>query len=467
LAKAVGISRREAFAVAAEVWAWVAVQAVDGVVPQTEPESLDSVADIAGLGKAMLQAGLVGVVNDGLVLPAELRHHERDEQGGGPAGLQRSKDAIRSKRYRDRNRLKVPAPRREKQTPTAEAPRQANQPRRLGEVEGCSVMLLFRRDGVPFYKLTNASPMEYTGTVADQRNPSFADALMSLHSAMKQKVGRRLGGDAGCSPTMDQLLAAAERERDRLKAAAADDARRAEANRSLAEASADDQEDALEGGDERDENVTRHAPSVTPVTRHDFRHDSRHAETSSTPENETICDDSDRHAFRHADAPSSSSSLCMSSSQEEIHEEETTTTSRARDAAQGIERLEQFLERQKPKPSKPYTKPPSSSDKARQSERYQQMAERFADALGIPVDEVIRLWTDDKDGLRARLEAKGIDPNTGNRSQSDFTVSHSSLRQGLAEIGITPPVKTLDQDDMLAIQDDRELREVCSSSYAR
>lgn len=114
LAKSMGLTRREAFGAAAEAWAWLAAMAVDGIVPRTEPDTLDGVVDVPGFGQAMLAAGLVGTVNDGLVLPGELRQRQRDDDerrsrhrgddaAGDPDERRRGQQREASRRYRRRS----------------------------------------------------------------------------------------------------------------------------------------------------------------------------------------------------------------------------------------------------------------------------------------------------------------------------------------------------------------------------
>jgi hypothetical protein len=114
LAKSVGLTRREAFGAAAEAWAWMSVMAVNDIVPQTAPDSLDAVVgDIDGFGQAMLQAGLVGTVDDGLALPAELRQRQQRDARGGEAAADDDPSEVRRKalnaeaarRYRKKARV--------------------------------------------------------------------------------------------------------------------------------------------------------------------------------------------------------------------------------------------------------------------------------------------------------------------------------------------------------------------------
>jgi hypothetical protein len=113
LAKTLSRSKREAYAAACESWAWMSVMAVDDIVVKAAPDSLDAVVDIDGFGQAMFQAGLVGVVDEGLVLPAELRHRQQQgERGGGataddersPDVRRKAQNAEAARRYRKRSR---------------------------------------------------------------------------------------------------------------------------------------------------------------------------------------------------------------------------------------------------------------------------------------------------------------------------------------------------------------------------
>jgi hypothetical protein len=166
LAKATALTRREAFGAAAEAWAWLAAHAVDGIVPATEPDTLDGIVDVPGIGQAMLAVGLVGTVNDGLVLPGELRQRQRDD--AEPRGRHRGDDgdapgderrrainAEASRRYRQRKKMTG-----------SKAKSHATQPRSLGHVAGHEIRLFEGRfgpyamvlraavGGVPFKKLT-------------------------------------------------------------------------------------------------------------------------------------------------------------------------------------------------------------------------------------------------------------------------------------------------------------------------
>lgn len=415
LAKAAGLTTREAFSCAAECWAWVSVMSVDDIVVNTAPDSLDAVVDVPGFGQAMLKAGLVGTVDGGLVLPAELRRRGRDQRDGRAAAAaedqgdkaerKRKQARIRQRRLRATKTLQ-PVTRDTSVTPTGTDTAMKRTPRRLGTVEGFPVMLLFSRAGVPFYKLAGASPKEWTGTVTDPENPSYADALVSLHAAIKRKDGNGFGGGDSFRPSLKAVVAEAERYRAERASAAADDARCDEANRAAAEAAAEDQGDIDHEPAERDchADVTpdqRDTVTVTEVSR---------SESVTCPPNSSEGSDL-RNAVCHAPvtvtAPSSSSSSVSLGNEDK---ENTTTTKPVTPAERDHEDsildrfFDRFLDRHVPR------KDPVATE---QEKRWREMAERFAAGLNVTVESIFHQWGNEKDILRARLEAAGIDPATG------------------------------------------------------
>jgi hypothetical protein len=412
LAKAVGISKREAFAAAAEAWAWMAVEAVDDIVPQTEPDALDSVVDIAGFGQAMLQTGLVGVVNDGLVLPAELRRQQRDERGNRSTATaedhedkverERKQARVRQRRSRRNKALTEPDSKTTSPSPTAEDTRVKWTPRRLGTVDGHDVMLLYSpKTQAWFYCLKGASPKEWTASVADPQNPSFAEALAGLHGTIKREDGKGLGGGDTFRPSLKAVVDAAERYRAERAAAAADAARRDEGNKALAEASVEDQDDIDHEPAERD----CHAP-VTVAERDSVTVTLLSRSGSVTcPSNSSGGKDLGNvecHAPVTEPAPSSSSSLSLSGSHEDKSKEDTTTTSSVTPRQRDHE--DDILDRLVPR------KDPVTEQRER---KRLDMAERFAAGLGSTVESVLDQWRYNKPTLLARLLAAGIDPNTG------------------------------------------------------
>ena len=243
LAKATGLTRREAFGAAAEVWVWLSVQATDGIVPRTAADALDAVVDIGGFGQAMLQAGLVGIVDDGLVLPAELRHQQRDERGIGAAEAgdrddsqlrRKSLNAESARRYRRKKRVTGSASKND-----------ATKPRSLGHVAGHEVrvfegqfgpyaMLLGATlGGEPYKKLTTGDKTWDIGSVTlaevlpglVQKWEAIHDRERKIHDPSKRKI---------LAPAFEALRAAAARHADGADASS----RHADAS-ALASSSAD------------------------------------------------------------------------------------------------------------------------------------------------------------------------------------------------------------------------------------
>ncbi len=436
LAKSVSLTRREAFAAAAEAWAWMAVMAVDDIVVNTAVDSLDGLVDVPGFGTAMLQAGLVGVVNDGLVLPVELRRRERDQRRERAAAAAEDQDD-KAERERKQARVRQRRRRRDKalektNAKTASPPPTADTrvkwtPRRLGTVDGHDVMLFYSpKTEAWFYCLKDASPHEWTASVADQQNPSFAEALAGLHSTMKREAGKGLGSGDTFRPSLKAMVTAAERYRDERASAAADDARRDEGNKALAEASAEDQDDIDHEPAERDCHAPVTVPERDTVT---VTVMSRSESVTSPPKS---CDEGDFggvtcHAPVTVPAPSSSNSLSASGNEDK---ENTTTTSvvtpRKRDHEDDI--LERFVPR----------KDPVVGELER---KRQEVAARFAAALGVTVESVIQQWRSKPDTLRARVEAAGIDPNTGLPVNAEGAHEPAAARD---DIGVT--TEPIDQD---------------------
>lgn len=432
LAKALNVSRAEAYTAVADVWAALAAEASGDIVKKWALEDLDAVVDLpAGFGTEMFRAGLVGVVDQGLVLPAELRR--ADKTKGPSAARSCSSGAERQRRYRDRKRLSVPVAKRAAAAPSvASSQPKPNPPSRLGSADGFPVMLLWSRAGVPFYKLAGASPREWTGTVTDPDNPSFADALVALHATMKREAGKGLGSGDNFRPSLQAIVAEAERYRNKRASAAADDARRDEGNKALAEASAEDQDDIDHEPAERNESVTGDARYVTPVTGDALSDVARYAAAGATPSGEGTSDDSQRDVERYGVPPSSSNSLSSSSSSSSGNEDmkDTTTTSvvtpRKRDHEDDI--LDRFVPR----------KDPVVDERER---KRQELAGRFAAALGGTVESILQQWRRQPDILRARVEAAGIDPNTGLPVNAEGAHEPRGARDG---IGVNTDV--IDQD---------------------
>ena len=116
LAGMLGVSKREALGATVEAWAWIQVQAQDGVVPQPVA-LLDTVTELDGFGEAAVAVGLVGSADGVIVAPAELRQRtESTTLTGDKVQRRKSQCAAASKKYRRGQKLKPksaePAPRR-------------------------------------------------------------------------------------------------------------------------------------------------------------------------------------------------------------------------------------------------------------------------------------------------------------------------------------------------------------------
>jgi hypothetical protein len=429
LAKASGLTTREAFACAAECWAWVTVMSVDDIVVNTAPDSLDAVVDVAGFGQAMLEAGLVGTVDGGLVLPAELRRRQSELNSGRAAAAaedhddrkerERKGSRIRKRRSRANKALTTPASKVTSVTPESEKPKPNKSARKLGEVDGYPVMQVFSaRNDCWFYKIVGASPREFTGTVTDQERPSYADALVSLHAAMKREDQKGLGGNGdNFRPSLKAVVAEAERYRAERAAAAVDDARRDEANRAAAEAAAEDHDDIDHEPAKRDchAHVTPEQRDTVTVT------DASRPEGVTCPPNSPGGGDlgnGECHGHVTVTALSSSSSSSSVSAYSGQSSKATTTTTRGVTPAER-DHEDRILDRLVPRRD-PVT--------VEQERKRQELAERFAAALNVSVDSVIHQWRTKRDTLLARLLAAGIDPNTGLRVAAEVPAEPAAAR---------------------------------------
>jgi hypothetical protein len=430
LAKSVSLTRREAFAAAAEAWAWMSVMAVDDIVPQTAPDSLDSVVDIEGFGQAMFQAGLVGVVNDGLVLPAELRRRERDQRGNRKTAAAEDQDdkverERKQARARQRRRRRDMALEKTNAKTTSPSPTGTDtgpkwKPRRLGTVDGHDVMLLYSpKTEAWFYCLKDASPKEWTASVADPQNPSFAQALAGLHGTMRRETGKGFCTGDTFRPSLQAMVTAAERYRQEREETAAAAARRDEGNKALVEASVEDQDDIDHGLAERD----CHAPvtlkgrdtvTVTLLSRSNSVTCPPNSSGDGDLENVTC------HAPVTEPAPSSSSSSVFLGNDEEKN---TTTTSsvtpRKRDHEDGI------LDRLAPR---------TDPEQVKQQDRHRLWLERVAAALGTTANAVEYQRRNAIGVLLARMKAAGIDPTTGFPFNAEASSAPAQARD---DIGVT------------------------------
>ncbi len=415
MAKALKVSRADAYTAVADVWAMLAADAEGDIVKGWTLEMLDAVVEMemAGCGTAMLQAGLVGVVDDGLVLPAELRNQRRDERGGRAAAdredqgdkveRERKQARVRQRRRRAGKALSKPATNSTSPSPSVADTRAKWTPRRLGTVDGHDVMLLYStKTQAWFYCLKDASPDEWCASVADPAKPSYAEALVGLHNTMKRKAKNGDGGGDSFRPSLKAMVDEAERYRTERAAVAVDDARRDEANRAAAEAAAEDREDIDHEPAERDchADVTpnqRDTVTVTEVSR---------PESVTCPSNSNGGGDlgnGECHAPVTVTAPSSSSSSVSLGNEDK---ENTTTTNGVTSAERDHE--DRILDRLAPRAESEQTR-----QETRQQTQERLWLERIAQALGTTPEAVKSQRQRMPDILLARLKIKGIDPKTG------------------------------------------------------
>jgi hypothetical protein len=402
LAQATGLTRREAYGAAAEAWAWLAVMATDDAIVKASPDALTALVDVAEFGSAMITAGLVGVVDDGLVLPAELRRLERDQRSvlGGKATAdgaddlddqtrrRRAANAASSRRYRKRNKAKGL-----KAKPAGDA----NNYRSLGRVaghevrvyngpHGCYAILLGATVDGRLFKLTTGDKAWSIDTVR------LVDALPGLLE--KWKVESR-GRGLQESPTLVPAYAALRDDAERLTVLA-----KLQANGAARHADGDDAS-------------ARHADASASSARPSADPD---ADGERNPMEHKGLDTAAASADRHADAFSSMSfSLTSSSSFEE-----EDIQSEGRKAAGDHERDQGVT-----------AEPDGMAEWTRRQEQKRAMARKFAEVLNEDFDTVWRLWKVNAPYLRSRLEAAGINPNTGDVVTADAPSVARDARAGI------------------------------------
>lgn len=423
LAGLLQVGRRDAMAATIEVWAWIAAQATDGIVPQPVA-LLDGVAEIPGFGDAAVAVGLVGTADGHIVAPAELR--QAAPVGGSVATAsddvtERKRQQARARQRRRRSgsrltgKLKTPTPT-DADAATSTTP--SRRSRRLGSVApGQDVMLLWsKRNGEFFYKCTGATP-DLTGTVTDQDNPTLADALKALLDARQTQAKRDEGklGETVFSPSMEQLVAAARRERDEREAAAAAAARLDEGNVALSRAADDDAdqgdhepeppaaEPVTPTADAPSEGIAErdcHAP-VTHVTRDSV---TCHAPVTRDTDAKALPSNGLDAVFCHAPVTLAAASSSSSLYSENERKENTTTTSGLADHERDIEPTtgDEFSRYLKATGCRPTLKPEQAA-----------LVERLADALGTTPDAIREQGRYQPDILLARCHAARIDPRTG------------------------------------------------------
>jgi hypothetical protein len=374
MAKMLNVNRAAAYTAVADVWAMLAADAEGDIVKGWTLEMLDAVVEIemAGCGTAMLHAGLVGVVDDGLVLPAELRHQQRDERGEAAATdqgddkrkeLRREQNRQASRRRRKRNRV----------TGSKAKPSGGKAGRTLGRVAGHEVRL-FEGEYGPYAMVIGATVNGESTTKFTTGCKAWSldtvrlmDALPGLVEKWKEKsrpVGLELTG-----PTLIPSYADFRDDAERLTM--------------LAKIAAEDDRHA-DGADASSRHADASAASAGPSAGRDDDGERKSCDGMGL-------DASAASADRHADALSSMSCLSKSSSNEE-----EDMRDEGREAA-GERGGEEYLAWKT------------------QRDQKRQLLKRYADALGTTLDAVEYQYRHGFPYLMARLKAAGIDLKTGLR----------------------------------------------------
>jgi len=390
LAKSVGLPRREAFAVAAEAWAWMSVMEVGGLVKKTPPDSLDGLVDVEGFGHAMLQAGLVGVVDDSLVLPAELRHHEAD-QGESRRRAAAVSEEEKADRRREQNRESARRCRATaKLTRPAAAPAPSSKPkwRSLGRAAGHEVRVFDGPHGV------YASVLNATLNGKACKKLTAGDKGWSLESVRLVDVLPGLVEKAQTltrSGPLGESLA--------LTPAPAD----------LEEAAAREQIIAAFREGESADQGSRHADaSACQQRQHDASASVSKTSASTDAESEPNANGDNElprqqtSASGDADAPSSS----LSSSKSSSSLEEEDMEREGREGREGSGSADADL-------------PPALQEKLREQDRKREevraVAARIGEALGMEPESVVRMARTNPSWLSLQCQQHGIDPRTGFR----------------------------------------------------
>lgn len=463
MAKTLNVSRADAYTAVADVWALLAADAEGDIVKGWTLEMLDAVVEkkMKGCARVMHQAGLVGVVDDGLVLPAELRHQYRAERGEpAAAAVERDGDG-RDNRRKEQNRAASRKYRRKNRVTGSQAKSSGDKKwRSLGRVAGhevrvfdgaygCYAMMLGATvGGEPYRKVTTG---DKSWSLESVRLADTLPGLLEKWKVVHQKENGRLV-PLPLVPSYVDFRDDAERltALAKYQAAEADAARHAD------------------GADASSRHADASAASAGPS-----------ADPNADGERKS-CDDkgldaSSASADRHADAFSSMSALSKSSSS--IEEEDMSGEGGKAAGDDG--------------PDQGDAEPAGIAAWDQNRRRQRALAEKFSIHLGEDVETILQRWKWNPRPLRLQLEAAGIDPNTGDAINAEaphepagattgiqgtmeptarhepaganvcgpgaqeFDCDQDDLRQALRRLGISSPaVQTLPDDC-------RELRETC------
>jgi len=291
MAKTLNVSRADAYTAVADVWAMLAADAEGDIVKGWTLEMLDAVVEMemAGCGTAMLQAGLVGIVDDGLVLPAELRNQQRDERGGRAAAAGGGEDE-RASRRKEQNRQAARHYRKKNRVTGSKAKPSSDKAwRSLGRVaghevrvfdgpHGCYAMVLGATvGGEPCRKLTagnkawSLESVRLTDTL-----PALVDKCKTVHQKESKAFEPRPMTPAYADFRDDAerltMLAKLAAEEARHADAADASSRHADASAIVSKSSADENAESEQnpfdgmGLDAADASANRHADGVSSMS---------------------------------------------------------------------------------------------------------------------------------------------------------------------------------------------------------
>lgn len=413
LAKSLGLPNRTAWAMTGECWQWLLDEAHGDRVEATDVELLDGVASCEGFGRAMLEAGLVGTVDNALVLPQELARRTAQDRTDtnrrkSSPDAKPTKGALRQRKYRERKKASTNT----NDTAKKVSAKQGT----LGQVAGCTVKVLTNRNGQRFYKAVHASP-DLTGSVTDDENPNLIDALLAFADTRMREAKRQPG--AQMTPSAEELALEAER---------------------LLSVTVTHCDAVTRNACQGDAEVASHAAS------HSVTHSDATARKSlkSLDLSESV----ERHAERHSSVtvtrsegvtpPSSSSVLGRI-------KKETTTSTETNEAVNAQQALvNQILQRTEPTKRTPVIKTPEA---IAEEERVQ----RIAEALDISPGSVRAQEKGNLPDVVRRLRERG-------RDRDGFEIK----KDGDAAPGVTPPPESEE-----AVNSQEDVVEACKQSIVR
>jgi hypothetical protein len=394
LAKSLGLPNRTAWAMTGECWQWLLDEAHGDRVEATDVELLDGVASCEGFGRAMLEAGLVGTVDNALVLPQELARRTAQDRTDtnrrkSSPDAKPTKGALRQRKYRQKKKASTNT----NDTAKKVSAKQGT----LGQVAGCTVKVLTNRNGQRFYKAVHASP-DLTGSVTDDENPNLLDALLAFADTRMREAKRQPG--VQMTPSAEELALEAERLL------------------SVAQSVTVTHCDA----------VTRNAcQGDAEVASHAASHSVTHSDATARKSLKSLdlSESVERHAERHSSVtvtrsegvtpPSSSSVL------DRIKKETTTSTAATESVNAQHARVNQILQRAEPIKHTPVIKTPEAI-------AAEERVQRIAAALDISPGSARAQEKGAPGDLARRLRERGYD-------RDGFEIK----KDGDAAPGVTPP----------------------------